>query len=104
MNNQFIPEELLELKDGLALYLRPSNCKRYGLEPYCNSTVEFSYGARLGTNKNVGYHPEMIGSSKQHWYICQLNKKDGQTGNVKKNSQVCLKETRLAWPGWDIPW
>jgi hypothetical protein len=95
MTNQFIPEETLELEDGLSLYLRPSNCKRYGLEPYCNSLEEFSYGVWLGTNEKVGYHPEMIGSSKQHWYICQLNEKDGKTGDVKKIARSVSKK-----PGW----
>jgi hypothetical protein len=95
MSNQFLPEELLELKNGLVLHLRPSNCKRYGLEPYSISTEEFSYRVKQGTNTKVGYHPEQCGKSTQHWYTCKLNQKDGETGDVKRITRFVTKK-----PGW----
>ena len=99
MTNQFSPEESLELRNGLGLYLRPSNCKRFGLEPYCNNTKEFSHGAWQGTNEIVGYHPDESGTSIQHWYICHLNQKDGITSDVKRIARV--KSKRPSWLGQD---
>ena len=63
--------------------------------PYCKITEEFSYGVKQGTNKRVGYNPEKVGKSTQHWYTSQLNRKDGEIGDVKRIARNVTKK-----PGW----
>ena len=95
MANQFSPEQFLKLSDDLSLVLRPSNCKRFGLEPFCTNIKEFSSGVKQGTNEIVGYRPETIAKKRQHWYFCKLNQKDGESDNVKKIHRDVTKK-----PGW----
>jgi hypothetical protein len=95
MTNQFAPEQFLKLNDGLSLCLRPTNCKRFGLEPFCLNTKEFSSGVKQGTNKNVGYKPEKSEKKIQQWYFCKLNRKDGESDGVKKIHRDVTKK-----PGW----
>jgi hypothetical protein len=95
MTNQFTPEEILKLEDGSSLLLRPSNCARFGLEPYCNSPEEFSHGVWLGINEKVKYNPEVINAKKQNWYTCQVNENDGKTSDVKRIARSSSRK-----PGW----
>ena len=84
MANQFTPAEYLKLKDGTNLLLRPTNCVRYGLEPYCNSIQEFTYGVDIGINKKIGYEPEIVNGKNKNWYTCQVNLKDGWNSDVRR--------------------
>ena len=95
MTNQYSPEELLKLEDGSVLLLRPTNCARYGLEPYCNSTQDFSHGVSLGTNEKVKHEPEIINGKNQNWFTCQVNLMDGWTCDVKRIARSNSKK-----PGW----
>ena len=95
MANQFLPEEFLKLKDGSNLLLRPTNCARFGLEAYCNSTQEFSYGVTLGTNEKVKNKPEIVNGKNQNWFTCQVNMKDGWNSDVKRIARTITKS-----PGW----
>ena len=95
MTNQFTPEEILKLEDGSSLLLRPSNCARFGLEPYCNSPEEFSHGVWLGSNEKVKHNPEVINGKNQNWYTCQVNENDGKTSDVKKIARSSSRK-----PGW----
>ena len=83
MRNQFLPGEFLELSD-LTLILRPSNLKRYGLEPFSKNIKEFANNVKEEEDKNVGYKFEIVETKREHWYYCRLNKKDGRGECVKK--------------------
>ena len=76
MTNQFVPAEYLKLKNGSDLVLRPTNIARYGLEAYCNSIQEFTYGMITGTHENVNYNPEPVNGRNQNWFTCQIDIKD----------------------------
>ena len=95
MANQFVPEEVLKLKDGSFLLLRPTNCARFGLEPYCNSTQEFSHGVVLGINEKVKHEPETVNGKNQNWFTCQVNLEDGWNSDVKRIFRTITK-----YPGW----
>ena len=84
MANQFLPEEFLELSDNLSLTLRPSNLKRYGLEPFSKNIKEFACNVKEGEDKNVGYRFETVEKKREHWYFCRLDQKNGRGENVKK--------------------
>ena len=88
-------QEFLKLEGGLNLILRPSNLKRYGLEPFSNSMEDFSAGVRYRNNVRVGYRPEEDGGRLQHWYLCKLNQRDGEDQNHKRIKREVTKK-----PGW----
>ena len=92
MNNQFVPEQFLNLSGGLCLPLRHTNCKRFGLEPFSLSIKEFSSGVKQGNSKFVGYNPEKNGKKTQHWYFCRLNRVDGEDETVKKIKRDVAKK------------
>ena len=60
MANQYNPQEFLELQNGHSLQLRPTNCKRFGLEPFRTSTTDFLCGAKNGECDWLGFFPETV--------------------------------------------
>ena len=87
-SNTYSPPECIKF-DGYSLQIRPTNTKRFGLEPFRIDSTDFSVkGLKNNEHPRVKMVKKGTGGESNRWFTCRLNLSDGWSVESKTLKRV----------------
>ena len=88
-SNTYSPSEFIKF-DGYSLQIRPTNTKRFGLEPFRIDRTNFSVkGLKNNEHPRVKMAEKGTGGDANRWFSCRLNISQGRSVKTKTVKREC---------------